>query len=71
MSESQKICVVNPLARRGMVSGGGGWMHFSASIMFISTSFLCWLEMVRLSTVSRRSRQNAPSIFTLVKVTGV
>ena len=53
----------------GMRSGGGGLEGRDSRIPFCS-SCSCWLGIVRVSTVSSRSRQNAPVIVTSLKLTG-
>ena len=49
-----------PWLLRGIASGGGGWGSFSNSSVPVFSSFSCWLGMVRVSTVSSRSRQKGP-----------
>jgi hypothetical protein len=54
-----------------MVRGGAGCGSFKLSSMAYSTSFWCWLEMVRDKTQSSRSDQNGPVIFTSLNLTEV
>ncbi len=59
-----------PVGVARIASGGGGCGSFSDARMPTSASLACWLGIVRLSTVSSRSRQNGPLSFTSANGTG-
>src|SRR5208282_5567208 len=62
--------MVKPWLFRRILSGGIGFGSLSESRMPASSSLACWLGIVRDSTTSSRSRQNAPVILTSEKANG-